>query len=80
MPYFIFKMTVQEGMSLVKNLELISEFGSFKEAKKFAREKRSELPDDSNEIIKVMFADNQLIAEEQLLEHREKPILMEHEK
>jgi hypothetical protein len=73
-------MTVQEGMSLVKNLELISEFESFKEAKQFAREKRAELPEDSNEIIKVMFADNQLIAEEQLLEHREKPILMEHEK
>jgi hypothetical protein len=30
--------------------------------------------------IKVMFADNQLSAEEQLLEHREKPITMEHEK
>jgi hypothetical protein len=80
MPYFIYKMTSQEGMSLVKNLELISEFDSFKEAKAFAREKRTELADGSNEIIKVMFAENQLAAEEQLLEHREKPILMEHEK
>ena len=80
MPYYVFRMTSQEGMNLVKNLELITEFESFKEAKKFAREKRCELPDDSNEIIKVMFAENQLIAEEQLLEHREKPILMEHEK
>jgi hypothetical protein len=80
MPYFIYKMTAQEGMSLVKNLELLSEFESFKEAKKFARDRRAELPEDSNEIIKVMFADNQLLAEEQLLEHREKPILMEHEK
>ncbi len=43
MPYFIYKMTSQEGMSLVKNLELISEFDSFKEAKAFAREKRTEL-------------------------------------
>jgi len=80
MPYFIYKMTSQEGMSLVKNLELIKEFDSFKEAKKFARETRAALPDDSAEIIKVMFAENQLQAEEQLLEHREKPILMEHEK
>jgi len=80
MPYFIYKMTAQEGMSLVKNLELLSEFESFKEAKKFARDRRAELPENSNEIIKVMFADNQLVAEEQLLEHREKPILMEHEK
>ena len=80
MPYFIYKMTSQKGMSLVKNLELISEFDSFKEAKAFAREKRTELAEDSNEIIKIMFAGNQLAAEEQLLEHREKPILMEHEK
>jgi len=80
MPYFIYKMTSQEGMSLVKNLELISEFETFKQAKNFARDKRTELPADSNEIIKVMFAENQLAAEEQLLEHREKPVMMEHEK
>lgn len=80
MPYYIYKMTAQEGMSLVKNLELITEFDSFKQAKNFAREKRTELPEDSNEVIKVMFAENQLIAEEQLLEHRDKPVLMEHEK
>ena len=80
MPYFVYRMTSQEGMSLVKNLELIDEFESFKEAKKFAREQRAELAENSSEIIKVMFADNQLSAEEQLLEHREKPIMMEHEK
>jgi hypothetical protein len=80
MPYFIYTMTSQEGMSLVKNLELISEFESFKQAKAFAREKRTALAEGSNEMIKVMFAENQLAAEEQLLEHREKPILMEHEK
>ena len=80
MPYFIYKMTSQEGMSLVKNLELINEFESFKEAKQYAREKRAELPEGSAEVIKVMFAENQLVAEEQLLEHREKPVLMEHEK
>ena len=80
MPYYIFRMTSQEGMSLVKKLELITEFENFKEAKTFAREKRAELPADTDETIKVMFAENQLVAEEQLLEHREKPILMEHEK
>ena len=67
-------------MSLVKNLELITEFKTFKEAKQFARQQRSELPEGSNEVIKVMFAENQLVAEEQLLEHRDKPVLMEHEK
>ena len=80
MPYFVYRMTSPEGMELVKNLELLSEFDSFKEAKQFARDKRAELAEDTAETIKVMFADNQLLAEEQLLEHREKPILMEHEK
>ena len=80
MPYFIYRIKTQEGMSLVKNLELITEFETFKEAKSFARQARSELADGSSEVIKVMFAENQLIAEEQLLEHRDKPVLMEHEK
>ena len=80
MPYFIYKMTSQEGMSLVKNLELISEFETFKQAKAFAREQRATLAEDSNDIIKVMFAENQLAAEEQLLVHRDKPVMMEHEK
>jgi len=80
MPYFVFKMTSPEGMHLVKNLELIDEFESFKEAKLFARDRRAGLADDNRTQIKVMFADNQLLAEEQLLEYREKPIVMEHEK
>ena len=67
-------------MTLVKNLELISEFESFKEAKNFARDRRAELVSDERTQIKVMFAENQLLAEEQLLEYREKPIVMEHEK
>lgn len=80
MPYYIYKMSSPEGMSLVKNLELIKEFGAFKEAKNFARDQRAELDEGENAVIKVMFADNQLMAEEQLLEHRDKPIVMEHEK
>ena len=67
-------------MPLVKNLKLIKEFGSFKQARQFAHEERERLEEGSDVIIKVMFADNQLAAEEQLLEHREKPVLMEHEK
>lgn len=80
MPYYIYKMSSPEGMSLVKNLELIKELGSFKEAKNLARDLRAELDEDDKAVIKVMFADNQLMAEEQLLEHRDKPIVMEHEK
>jgi hypothetical protein len=80
MPYFVFKMSSPEGMNLVKNLELIDEFESFKQAKNFARDRRAELLDDDRTQVKVMFAENQLLAEEQLLEYREKPIVMEHEK
>ncbi len=80
MPYYIFRMSSQEGMNLVKNLELMSEFDSFKEAKAYAREQRSGLDDEAKASIKMMFAENQLLAEEQLLEHRDKPVTMEHEK
>ena len=80
MPYYIYKMSSPEGMSLVKNLELIKELGAFKAAKSFARDLRAELDGNDKAVIKVMFADNQLMAEEQLLEHRDKPIVMEHEK
>lgn len=73
-------MTSPEGMNLVKNLELLSEFDSFKEAKVFTRQKRTELDGSDKALIKIMFADNQLLAEEQLLEHRDKPVVMEHEK
>lgn len=80
MPYYIYRMSSPEGMDLVKNLELLNEFESFKDAKTFARERRTELDGDDRVVIKIMFADNQLLAEEQLLEHRDKPIMMEHEK
>jgi hypothetical protein len=73
-------MSSPEGMELVKNLQLLHEFEGYKEAKKFTREKRTELDADSTITIKMMFADNQLLAEEQLLEHRDKPVVMEHEK
>ncbi len=80
MPYYVFKMSSPEGMELVKNLELIDDYESFREAKNFAKSKRAELEKDDTAQIKVMFADNQLLAEEQLLVYREKPVVMEHEK
>ena len=80
MPYYVFTMTSPEGMELVKNLELISEFEGFRDAKNYAKEQRALLDKEDNSVIKVMFAENQLLAEEQLLAYREKPIVMEHEK
>ena len=66
-------------MTLVKNLELLKEFDNYKEAKTFSRELRLGI-EDEQVTIKMNFADNQLLAEEQLYEHRDKPIVMEHEK
>jgi hypothetical protein len=80
MPYYVFKMSTTEGMALVKNLELIDDFESFREAKNFAKTQRAELDKDDTSAIKVMFSENQLLAEEQLLAYREQPIVMEHEK
>lgn len=80
MPYYVFTMSSPEGMELVKNLELIGEYESFRDAKNFAKQQRAQLDASDNSLIKVMFAENQLLAEEQLLAYREKPIVMEHEK
>ena len=80
MPYYVFKMTSPEGMKLVKNLELIGDYESFREAKNFAKLQRAELSNETDVVVKVMYAENQLLAEEQLMAYREKPVVMEHEK
>ena len=79
MPYYLFKMSSKESYDLVKKLELLERFDHFKEAKNSA--KRLRVESDSEEIIfKVIFADNQLQAEELLMEKRDKPVLMEYER
>jgi len=79
MPYYVYRIENAE-MALLKQLQLLDEFDSFKEAKAYARTKRAELPESDPAQVKVMFADNKLSAEEQLMEKRDKPIVMEHEK
>ncbi|VAW60756.1 hypothetical protein MNBD_GAMMA09-1511 [hydrothermal vent metagenome] len=79
MPYYVYKVESAE-MALLKQLELVNQFDSFKEAKALARQTRAEQSESDASEIKVMFADNQLAAEEMLMEKREKPIVMEHEK
>lgn len=79
MPYYVYKMN--EGLnSMVKNLECLDEFESFKDAKNLARTRRSEQNEADEAIYKVIFAANQLAAEEMLTEKREEPILREWEK
>lgn len=79
MPYYVFKVETAE-LAILKQLELLKVFEKFKEAKVFARETRAKQVEGDNAEIKVFFADNQLAAEEMLMEAREKQIVMEHEK
>ena len=79
MPYYLYKISTTEGIDLVKKLELLSAHDAFREAKQEARRLRVESSADEC-IYKIMFAENQLSAEEQLLEKREQPVLMEHER
>ena len=79
MPYYLFKISSSDGMDLVKNLDLLEVYDKFRDAKLEAKRLRAQAG-DGPAVFKVMFADNQLAAEEQLLEKREKPVLMEHER
>ena len=79
MPYYLFKIRQNDKLGLVKDLELLQEFDVFRAAKTEAKRLRAEQSDDEF-IYKVMFAESQLSAEEQLQEKREKPVLMEHER
>jgi len=79
MPYFIFRIN-QGPTAIVKNLELISECEAYKEAKALVKSLRAEQAESDHSEIKMIFADNQLLAEEQILETREKPVIREWEK
>ena len=79
MPYYIYKIT-PGPTDLTKMLEKIEQHEAFKDAKLRARELRAAMSETDSFIIKVMFADNELDAEEKLMEKREQPILREWEK
>ena len=79
MPYYLYKIRSRDSIDLIKDLELLTVFDTFREAKTEVRKLRFE-QHEADFSFKVMFADNQLLAEEQLLEKREKPVLMEHER
>jgi len=79
MPYFIYRIN-QGPTAIVKNIELVKEFEAYKEAKTLVKSLRSEQAEDDKAELKIIFADNQLYAEEQILETRDKPITREWEK
>ena len=79
MPYYVYKITPTESLDLIKQLELLATHDSYREARTAVRQFRVDAP-SGDHIYKIMFADTALSAEEQLLEKREKPVLMEHER
>ncbi|MEN8130596.1 MAG: hypothetical protein ABFS45_10475 [Pseudomonadota bacterium] len=79
MPYFIYKVT-QASSPRGRKLELQHRLDAFKEAKFKARSMRAEQDPGDQDVIKIIFADNQSEAEERLTEVREAPILKEWEK
>jgi len=79
MPYFVYQVR-ETAAPLLKELALLKRFTTFKDARRFARDERATRRVDATETIKVMFADTELQAEEQLLEARTAPVLREWEK
>lgn len=79
MPYFIYRIT-QAPAPMARKVDLIDSFDAYKEARSLARSIRTQLAPDDKTIIKLIFADNQLEAEQRLTEAREAPVLKEWEK
>ena len=79
MPYFVYQIQTRDELGLVRELECLSQFDAFREAKDEARRLRRDAPLEGV-IYKVIFAETRLEAEERLLEKREKPVLMEYER
>lgn len=79
MPYYIYRI-IPGPTDLTKSLEKLEQHETFKAAKQRARAMRADAGDTGNSTIKIMFADNELDAEEKLMEKREQPILREWEK
>lgn len=65
MPYFIYKMSSR------KILEKQGEAGNFKEAKAITNELRKQLDPNTGDTIRMIFADNELQAEDELTRPRE---------
>jgi hypothetical protein len=78
MPYYVFKITQPNPM--IKNLDMQQACEVYKDARELARDLRAQQEPGDKAIVKIVFAANQLEAEENLHETREKPILMEWEK
>jgi hypothetical protein len=67
MPYFIYRVTERP----IRHLEKLEEHAVYKDASSRAKELRRQMRDDQSSIIKVIFADTELHAEDLLSQVRE---------
>ncbi|TCV84127.1 hypothetical protein [Sulfurirhabdus autotrophica] len=66
MPYFVYKILLP-----MRILEKVKEFDGFKDASKYAKEFRTTVTADDNCIVKVIFGENELEAEDILSQVRD---------
>lgn len=67
MPYFVYKLFETP----IRRLEKIEQHDTFREASNRAKQLRSELSSDARHVVKVIFAENELLAEDLLNQVRE---------
>lgn len=67
MPYYVFKVTTFP----FKQFELAGQFDAFREASAHAKEIRKSMTPENKVMVKVMFGENQLQAEDVLNQERE---------
>ena len=77
--YFIYKVS-QGPSDLIKSLDKLARHNSYKEAKLQVKQLRQEQASAETGQYKIIFAENELQAEEMLHEKREAPIVQEWEK
>ena len=78
MPYYVYKIT--QPTPMLKNLELLTTFEAYKDARTYTRDQRMTVPMDGGILFKLVHAATELGAEELLMEKRDKSIVMEWEK
>lgn len=76
--YYIYKISQGPGQ-VFKTLDKIDRFDNYKEAKQRIKSLRLEA-NEGNASYKIIFAENELAAEEMLQEKREAPVVEEWEK
>ena len=72
MPYYLYRITERP----VRLLEMVAQFPAFKTASAEAKRLRAEGAESEGVVLKVIFAENELKAEDMLSQVRQPPLLV----